>query len=537
MAPAATRKWSLRERLLYVVLVPATVLAVLLLGAAALQTTLQIEKARQQTVFDATLSLAKERVDRLDRMIIAQDNAVIANVDPARSASIGDRWLRTADRETPTVRAVLVLDLGSREREVRAFVSRAPGTEDEHFRQLLVARILPLLDLTTEPTDQLRHLHHAFDDQSYLVSYWQRTVGTRPHLVLAWHDVPNLVQEIMPALYQDLDRNSRMNVVDQRSRILFGPPIQAGGFTVGLPFPTTLYNWRLQVALTSAEGLERSAERQRMVQLGVVGLAVLIASLGVVTVARAYVNERRLAGLKSDFVANVSHELKTPLSSIRMFGEMLLSGRVSNNAKRQHYLQIIVAESERLTSLIDNVLDFAKVERGKDAYEFVRADAADVVRRAVDGLRYRAKELGVTLHVEAEPCIATFDAGAVELAVANMLDNALKYGQGSPQVEVTLRPDENEPARADGARAFVLRVVDHGPGIEPDEQSRIFDRFVRGRAAYDQRVRGSGIGLSLVKRIAESHGGSVRVLSPPVGHDRGSAFELRLPAVPPGHAT
>jgi two-component system phosphate regulon sensor histidine kinase PhoR len=117
-----------------------------------------------------------------------------------------------------------------------------------------------------------------------------------------------------------------------------------------------------------------------------------------------------------------------------------------------------------------------------------------------------------------------------------MLDNALKYGKGSAQVEVTLSPDDGDPVRPDGAHAFVLRVVDQGPGIEADEQSRIFDRFVRGRVAYDQRVRGSGIGLSLVKRIAESHGGSVRVQSPPAGQDRGCAFELRLPAVPPGHA-
>lgn len=526
-------KRQLRERLLYFGLVPATVLAVILLGVLALRTTLQIEKSRQQTVFDATHSLAKERVDRLDRMIIAQDNAVIATVDVAALGTIGERWLLTAERETPTVRAVLVLDISGPEAEVRAFVSRDPGPEDERFRRLLAGRLRAQLDLVTEPTDQLRHLHQAFDDRSYLVSYWQRTHAERRYLVLAWHDVPNLVHEVMPELYQDLDRNSRMNVVDQEGRILFGPPIQAGGFTVGLPFPTTLYNWRLQVALTSAEGLERRVERQRLAQLAVVALAMLIAAVGVVTVARAYVNERRLARLKSDFVANVSHELKTPLSSIRMFGELLLSGRVASDDKQREYLQIIVGESERLTNLIDNVLDFAKVERGRDAYEFVAADAAEVVRHVVDSLRYRAERGGVALELDAESAPGVFDPEAFELAVANLVDNALKYGLGSDRVDVRVGPDPDAAPGPDGHHAVLVRVTDQGPGIGRDEQARIFDRFVRGRTAYERRIRGSGIGLALVKHIAESHGGTIRIESPPAGADRGTAFVLRLPAVPP----
>ena len=120
---------GLRERLFYYALVPAIVLAVLVLGGVALRTTLQIEKARQQTVFDATLTLADERVDRLDKLIIAQDNVVAAHVDLANLPSIGRRWLGTAARETPTVRAIVVLDLDHAEHDVLAFASRAqrPG--------------------------------------------------------------------------------------------------------------------------------------------------------------------------------------------------------------------------------------------------------------------------------------------------------------------------------------------------------------------------------------------------------------------------
>lgn len=515
------QRGQLRERLLYFVLVPAIGLAVLLLGAAALRTTLQIEKASQQTVFDATWSLAKERVDRLDKMIIAQDNAVDEAVRVDELSSIARRW---SVRETPTVRAVMVLDLGDQMHEVRAFVSRRPGPEDDAFRRLLVHRLLPLMALDEAPNDQLRHLHQAIEDESYLISYWQREHQDRTFLVVAWHYVDKLVLEVMPQLYRELDRSSRMNVVDQEGRILFGPPIQAGGFTVGLQFPTTLYNWRLQVALTSAEGLEQRAIRQRYVQLGVVGLAMLIAIAGVVIVVRATIQERRLAALKSDFVANVSHELKTPLASVRMFGEMLLTRRVPSEDKRDEYLQIIVGESERLSALIDNVLDFAKVERGKAAYDFAEQDVAEVAARAVEVLRYRAERKGIAIRTELERVMAVIDSRAIELLLINLLDNALKYATDTSVIEVRVAGAE------DGG--VILWVTDEGPGIDPEDQARIFDRFVRGQVAQDTRVRGSGIGLALVKHIAESHGGSADVLSPVRG-DRGTRFEIELPAEPP----
>jgi two-component system phosphate regulon sensor histidine kinase PhoR len=391
----------------------------------------------------------------------------------------------------------------------------------------LVSRVIPELELTEAPTEQLRHLHHSFDDKSVLVSYWQRRHQGHTYLVVAWHYVDKLVREVMPQLYRDLDRRSRMNVADDEGRILFGSPIPAGGPAIALNFPTTLYRWRLQVALTSAEGFEHRAVRNLYVQIGVVGLAMLIAVLGVVIIVRATIQERKLAALKSDFVANVSHELKTPLASVRMFGEMLLTGRVPNEEKQREYLQIIVGESERLTSLIDNVLDFAKVERGKDAYEFEAGDLAEVASHAVDMLRYRAERQGIEMKLDAHPAPVTLDVRAVELAVINLLDNALKYAKGSERIDVEVSSTDDGGGR--------VRVSDEGPGIESSEQERIFDRFVRGRSARETHVRGSGIGLALVKHIADTHGGEVIVRSPLAEDGRGTSFELRFPASPPGY--
>jgi two-component system phosphate regulon sensor histidine kinase PhoR len=510
------------RRLFYFALVPAIVVAVLALGGIALRTTLQIEKARQQTVISATLAVAAERVDRLDKLVIEQDNVVAAHTDLSSVRAIGERWLPTAARETPTVRAILVLDMDHPEHEISAFASRSPGREDDAFRRVLVTRLLPQMN-TAGNIEELRHLHHVLDGQSYLVSYWQRAYLGRRYMVVAWHDVRRVVHDILPRLYRDIDPGSRMNVIDEEGRIVFGPPIKGGEFTVGRPFPTTLYNWQLQVALTTAEELGQKVEKQRYIEIAMVALAGAVALAGLAIVLAGSMKERRLAALKSDFVANVSHELKTPLALIRMFGEMLLLDRVPTPEKRRQYLQIIMSESERLTALIENVLDFAKVERGKAGYAFAPGDVGDAVGRAVEIFAHRAERegMGVTLAIAPDLPLAMVDARALELATINLIDNAFKYAKdgGSVEVQVTAAGD-----------SVGVCVRDFGPGIDEDDRERIFERFVRGKNVSEQQIRGSGIGLALVKHIAESHGGSVSVVSPP-GGGKGSAFVISIPAL------
>jgi len=375
---------SRTKRLLTYLLVTAIVLAVLVLGGVTVRTTFQIEKLRQQSVVEATISLANEKVDRLDQRIVEEDNVVLAEADAPTLASLPRRWLPTAARETPTVRAILVVDVWSPSHDIVAFVSRTGGgPEEDAFRRLFVERMYAELSLG-EPIDQLRHVHKAYAGQSYLVSYAQRVSAGRPYLVVAWHDVPRIVHEILPRLFPDAAGSSRANIIDEDGKVVFGPPLRGGGFTVGRPFPTTLYNWRLQVALTSAEELGKRVERRRLLEMLMVGFACVVVIAGVAVVLVAAQRERRLSELKGDFVANVSHELKTPLALVRMFTELLLSGRVATDEKRREYLQIITNESERLTALIENVLDFAKFERGKSAFEFREGDLGPTVARAVD---------------------------------------------------------------------------------------------------------------------------------------------------------
>lgn len=490
---------TVRERWLTFLILPLIVLGVLVLESVTFRNSFQLEKLREQSVVEATLLLANEKADRLDKRIIEQDNAVASTIDVTVRQDFGADWLKIAARQTPTVRAVLVLDLSSLEKTVVAFASRAPGPEDEHFRRLLINSMLADMRLDVAPREQLRHLHKTYQRANYLISYWQRDVGGGRYLVVAWHDVPRIVHDVFPALYSDRDQQSRVNVVDSEGRIVYGPPLSRGGFTLGRPFQTTLYKWRLNVAMVSAEELAAAVGRRRMLEMVMVGLSGLVVVLGLIVVLVAAARERKLSNLKSDFVANVSHELKTPLSLVRMFAELLQSGRVENDEKRQQYLDIVTRESERLSSLIENVLDFAKVERGRVAYEFSAGNLADVVARAVEVCRVRAEREKVTLALDVEELPAcSLDERAIEIAVINLIDNALKYAASGQRVSVVVQRK---------ARMAEVRVTDQGPGISPEDRKRIFERFVRGTSAQRQQVRGSGIGLALVKHIAEAHGG------------------------------
>jgi two-component system phosphate regulon sensor histidine kinase PhoR len=507
-----------RERFFTFLLLPAIVVGVLVLTGVTFRTSFQQESLRQQSVVEATLSVANDKAARLDQLIVDQDTVVAAETDVSSLSTSGPAWLAVAARQTPTVRAVLALDLTSPLHDVVAFASRRPGPEDEAFRRLFVNRIVRDLELDRAPEEQLRHLHGSYGGQSYLISYWQRRNEDRAYLVVAWHDVPRIVHDVLPALYQAKDPKSRMNVVDEKGGIIFGPQIGGGEFTVGRPFQTTLYKWRVNVSLLSAEELAASAARRRVLEMGLVGLSglVVLAGMGVVLVAAG--RERKLSALKSDFVANVSHELKTPLSLVRMFAELLQSGRVDGEAKRKQYLQIILSESERLSALIENVLDFAKVERGKSGYDFTECALGEVVMRAVEVCRVRAEQDRIELELSVDPGIPPVraDERAIEIAVINLVDNALKYAKDGNRVRIAV-----------GRRGKVaeVSVTDQGAGIALEDRRRIFERFVRGRGT--KQVRGSGIGLALVKHIATAHGGDAWV-EPVLPHGSRFVFSLHI---------
>ncbi len=498
--------WS-RERVVLVPLVGVVVLAVIVLATVMFRSSLQLEGLRERSVVEATLSLANEKADRLEKRIIEQDNALVQVLADESIFDFGHRWLEVAAPQTPSVRAVLLIDLEVPSRDVVAFASRAPGSEDDLFRRVLLQHLWSEMELGGEGSEELRHLHGSWEEKSYLISHWERERAGQKQLIVAWHDVPRIVHEIFPQLYESAQGEAnRVNVVDAEGRRVFGPPLGRSALTLGKNFATTLYKWRVNVSMAAAEQLAVEVEKRRLLEMGLVALSSLVVIGGLIIIIVAAARERRLAMLKSEFVANVSHELKTPLSLVRMFSEMLLSGRVAPG-KEQQYLEIIVTESERLSALIDNVLDFARMERSIEAYEFHVVDIRECLGRAVDVCRPRGERQKIPLVFDTAiqgDGLVKVDERALEIALINLIDNALKYAPNTERVAISLTREGEH---------YRISVSDSGPGIPKDQQRKIFERFVRGTTTTSGGARGSGIGLSLVAQIAAAHGGKAWVES------------------------
>jgi two-component system phosphate regulon sensor histidine kinase PhoR len=373
------------------------------------------------------------------------------------------------------------------------------------------------------------HHHDMVDGESILVVYSPRkTDDDQPYFVVAQLNM-DLVRRWLDEVV-GRRKNLHVSVVTEDGTLVSGPALGAARsegderFRQEYAFGKALYRWRIRIAPQSVDEFRSQAERQKRLRPILIGLATSIIAVGLGIVWLVILAERRASRLKGDFIANVSHELKTPLSLIRMFGEMVATGRHKGDQAAREYGAIITRESERLSHLIDNVLDFARLERGKASYDFAEGDLADVVERALDVCRYRLEKEKLKLRTLIEPGLppVRMDGNAMTLVILNLVDNAIKYGTEGGQVEVFLRRNPG---------GVVLGVRDYGPGIDRDEQGRIFERFYRARSARDRNVRGSGIGLALVKYIAEAHGGRATVESPVPGDPApGSLFQVFLPA-------
>jgi two-component system, OmpR family, phosphate regulon sensor histidine kinase PhoR len=376
---------------------------------------------------------------------------------------------------------------------------------------------------TPDQTGNFRHLHQLFEGKSVLIAYAaKKTAGGRSYYVAAKLDLGRIAKDWIPEEMDVVTGKRRVVILDEVARPIYGEPQPPTPFQYEAAFGKTLYAWRIQITPRNVAELRAQAETERLLGVLLVPVSTVIIALGLGVVWLSVRAERRASQMKSDFIANVSHELKTPLSLIRMFGELLMTGKHKGEAMTREYGGIITRESERLAHLIDNVLDFARLERGKASYSFAEGRLEDVVERALDVFRHRIEKEKLRLTTEMEPNLPPVRMGenAMTLVLLNLVDNAVKYAGEGGEVLVRLR-------RMPGAVA--LSVVDHGSGITPDDQRRIFDRFYRATSARARNVRGSGIGLALVKHIAEAHGGRVEVESV-LG--RGSTFTVTLPAAP-----
>lgn len=286
--------------------------------------------------------------------------------------------------------------------------------------------------------------------------------------------------------------------------------------------------WEFRLVLTQPDLLFADQQRRESWTALLILTAVVSAGFGVWQAHRTLRRQLALNEEKSNFVSAVSHELRSPLASVRLLAEGLAQGQVTDEAQRRQYGGFLVEETRRLGALVENILNFARIEGGRAQYEFAPTNARRLVRETVDRLQPIAQERSLQLQTTdltgTAPLEPTWDGLAVQLALTNLLDNALKHAPPSSTVTVTLETRDS---------LVWLSVADTGPGIPPEDHDRIFERFYRRGSELRRETRGVGLGLALVKHLAEAHGGRVRVRSQ-VG--QGATFTLELPLAGPNPA-
>ncbi len=320
------------------------------------------------------------------------------------------------------------------------------------------------------------------------------------------------------------------SVTSQVTAVTVGPVARdaSKAGTAFMAAPVTLRAtgpWRLLVQ-HSAGSLDAAvaAARRRNLWLSFGILAVLAASVGLIVV-----NARRsekLAAQQMDFVAAVSHELRTPLAVIRSAAQNLSAGVVHEPAQARRYGELIETEGRRLTEMVEQVLEYAGLESHRRPPLTHLVDAGALVSDAVMSCSALFEAEGFDVHVAVAPNLPAVaaDEGALRRAITNLLTNALKHAASGRSVAVDVRPASS----ASGSGVEIV-VADKGPGIPAEDMSHIFEPFYRGRRATEQQIHGNGLGLSLVQRIAEAHGGRVTARSTP---GAGATFTLYLPAAP-----
>ncbi|MBN1700079.1 MAG: HAMP domain-containing histidine kinase [Spirochaetales bacterium] len=282
---------------------------------------------------------------------------------------------------------------------------------------------------------------------------------------------------------------------------------------------TILPRWEVAAYLTDPSFISEEAGVISLIMWILILILIVAITTGGFVVLKSYYSGITLAQQKTTFVSNVSHELKTPLTSIRLFAEMLRENRQTDEEKRRQYLSYMVSETERLTRLINNVLDFSKMGQGTLTYTMERADIVEVCREIIEGQRLRFGQSGFSLSfIEPNERIeVTIDEEAVKQAFLNLLSNAFKYSDAAKEIEVEIKRE--------GGEAVVL-VKDRGIGIPSGEAKKIFREFYRVDDRLTSRVRGSGLGLAISRKIITDHGGEVTYAPRPGG---GSIFRIGLP--------
>jgi signal transduction histidine kinase len=346
-------------------------------------------------------------------------------------------------------------------------------------------------------------------------------------VVIAWENTPREMTALVrgPSWFIEAaslwsPANVAVALIDRDARPVFGEPGRLRSPVVVRPAADTGLPWTLRVASADPDReLASLAGRRKTTLAGLALIGVLVLAGGYL-VERAVAHELAAARLQADFVATVSHEFRSPLTSMKHLLEMLEDGAVPSEERRQRYYHVLSGEAERLRQLVENLLDFRRMEEGKVEYRFEQVGAHELVGQIAEefGAQLPSRER-LIVSVDGRDASVKADREAVARALRNLLDNAAKYSPETAPIHLRLTVD---------SRHVLISVRDLGPGIPPDERTAIFRKFYRGAGAARSGVKGTGIGLATVSHIVRAHRGEIRLEAAPGG---GSVFTIALPFV------
>lgn len=362
------------------------------------------------------------------------------------------------------------------------------------------------------------------DDKFFLVSYVilpDFQSGQKYYGGFCW-DLDNLKGRLITKSLEKISEDTGLDykIVDETDQsIMAGKEETISGESLALTFRVYPLPWKLLVSHPGIKDLEKTARREIFFYGFLLAVIVVLMFFGAVMIARDISREAGTNRLKTEFVNNISHELKTPLTLIRLYGETLQRKENLTEEEKKDSYEIITKESERLSHLINNVLDFSRIEMGRKEFNFTKGHMQDVISDTLESYRYHLEKKGFAVfsNIAGDLPEMDFDNEAIASVLINLLSNAMKFSLKVKEVTVKLfRDGENA----------VLQVADMGTGISQKEIPKIFERFYQSENKAVTEARGSGLGLTLVKHIVEAHGGKIQVDSTP---GKGSTFIIIIP--------
>jgi signal transduction histidine kinase len=394
-------------------------------------------------------------------------------------------------------------------------------TEIEWMQRELRPRIQAARQRTAAASDAGARIVVLRDGRHVLASLrWLNPMTDRPTAFGHVVRFETLAGEVLGGVVSDLELDSslRVQLVDHATAAGSSGQSVVEPLAVA-PLISDAPGWQVALFDTGGRSVAQIVGRERWTYGALVGGMLAVMAVGLVLIARTSRRAAELSRAKTEFVANVTHELKTPLALIRMFGETLESGLVPDDEQRREFAGVMRRESERLTHLINNVLDLGRIDAGTKRYELVPGDLVEIVRQALEAYRPLFDRLGfeIAATLPSRPIDVTMDRDAVVQSLVNLFQNVIKYAGEGGYVGVSVAGDD--------AWARVS-VTDRGVGMPADEIPHIFEPYYRSPALRGPAPAGSGLGLSIVQHAIAAHGGRVEVASTP---GAGSTFTLILP--------